>query len=72
MSGRLGRNLLDTHPGLLEERPALAGGERLVGELGGRIVAALDIRSGRVDADPFVVTRGVVELLGLRAMQVRR
>ena len=56
----------------LEERPELAGGERLIGELGGRVVAALDVRSGRAVADPFVPTRGVVELLGLRAAQVRR
>lgn len=56
----------------LEERPALPGGERLVGELGGRVVAALDIGSGRAVADPFVPTRAIVELLGLRATQVRR
>ena len=46
--------------------------ERLIGELGGRIVAALDVRSGDVVADPFVPTRGIVELLGLRAAQVQR
>ncbi len=56
----------------LEERPQLPGGERLVGELGGRVVAALDVRSGRAVADPFVPTSGIVELLGLRAAQVRR
>jgi len=56
----------------LEERPELPGGERLIGEIGGRIVAALDVRSGRAVADPFVPTVGVVELLGLRAAQVRR
>jgi len=56
----------------LEERPELAGGERLVGELGGRVVAALDVRSGRSVADPFVPTSAIVELLGLRAAQVRR
>ncbi|MEA2222517.1 MAG: hypothetical protein QOH83_893 [Solirubrobacteraceae bacterium] len=56
----------------LEERPELPGGERLVGELEGRIVAALDLRSGRSVADPFVPTSGIVELLGLRAAQVRR
>lgn len=56
----------------LEERPELPGGERLIGELGGRIVAALDVRSGRAVADPFVPTSGIVELLGLRAAQVRR
>lgn len=50
----------------------LPRGERLIGELGGRIVAALDVRSGRAVADPFVPTSGVLELLGLRAAQVRR
>ena len=50
----------------------LPRGERLIGELGGRIVAALDVRSGDVVADPFVPTRGIVELLGLRAAQVQR
>jgi hypothetical protein len=55
----------------LEERPEL-GGERLVGELGGRIVAAVDVCSGRSVADPFVPTSAILELLGLRAAQVRR
>ena len=54
----------------LDERE-LPAGERLVAELGGRIVAALDVRSGRSIADPFVPTSGIVELLGLRAAQVR-
>jgi hypothetical protein len=56
----------------LDERPELPGGERLIGELGGRIVAALDVRSGRAVADPFAPTSAIVELLGLRAAQVRR
>ena len=56
----------------LEERAELPGGARLVGELEGRIVAALDLCSGRSVADPFVPTSGIVELLGLRAAQVRR
>jgi hypothetical protein len=56
----------------LEELPELPRGERLIGELGGRVVAALDVRTGRAVADPFVPTVGVVELLGLRAAQVRR
>jgi hypothetical protein len=50
----------------------LPQGERLIGELGGRVVAALDVRSGDVVADPFVPTSGIVELLGLRAAQVQR
>lgn len=56
----------------LDERPELPAGERLIGELGGRIAVALDVRSGRAVADPFVPTSRVVELLGLRAAQVRR
>jgi hypothetical protein len=56
----------------LDELPQLPRGERLIGELGGRIVAALDVSSGRAVADPFAPTSGVVELLGLRAAQVRR
>lgn len=56
----------------LDERPELPGGERLIGELGGRIVAALEVCSGRAVADPFAPTGAIVELLGLRAAQVRR
>ena len=55
----------------LDERE-LPAGERLIGEIGGRIVAALEVCSGRAIADPFVATTGVVELLDLRAAQVRR
>ena len=55
----------------LDERPQLPRGERLVGELEGRVVAALDVRSGRTVADPFVPTIKILELLGLRASQVR-
>jgi hypothetical protein len=55
----------------LDERE-LPQGERLIAELEGRPVAAVDIRSGATVADPFVPTSGVVELLGLRAAQVRR
>ena len=55
----------------LDERPQLPRGERLIGELEGRVVAALDVGSGRAVADPFVPTSKIVELLGLRASQVR-
>lgn len=47
-------------------------GERLIALLGGRPVAAVDVRSGATVADPFAPTAGIVELLGLRAAQVRR
>jgi hypothetical protein len=49
----------------------LPPGERLIAEVAGRPVAAVDVRSGAAVADPFVPTRAVVELLGLRAAQVR-
>jgi hypothetical protein len=51
---------------------ALPHGECLIGELEGRVVAALDVGSGEAIADPFVATAALVELLGLRAAQVRR
>jgi hypothetical protein len=56
----------------LDELPELPRGERLIGELGGRVVAALEVCSGRAVADPFAPTGAIVELLGLRAAQVRR
>jgi hypothetical protein len=55
----------------LDERE-LPAGERLVAEVRGRPVAAVEVRSGATIADPFVPTSGIVELLGLRAAQVRR
>ena len=55
----------------LDERE-LPHGERLIAELQGRPVAAIEVRSGATVADPFVPTSAVVELLGLRAAQVRR
>jgi hypothetical protein len=55
----------------LDERE-LPAGERLIAEIEGTVVAALDVCSGRSIADPFVPTSGIVELLGLRAAQVRR
>ena len=55
----------------LDERE-LPRGERLIAEVEGRAVAAVEVRSGTTVADPFVPTGAVVELLGLRAQQVRR
>ena len=55
----------------LDERE-LPQGERLIAEVEGRPVAAVELCSGATVADPFVPTRAVVELLGLRAAQVRR
>ena len=39
----------------------------LIAEVDGRAVAAIDVRDGRVVADPFVPTSEVVELLKVRA-----
>ncbi len=44
----------------------------LLGELMQRPVAALSLRDGRVVADPFAPTTELVELLRLRARQMRR
>ena len=55
----------------LDERE-LPGGERLIALLAGRPVAAVEVGSGSTVADPFVPTSAIVELLGLRAAQVRR
>ena len=50
----------------------LPRGQRLIAEREGRPVAALEVASGAAVSDPFVPTSGIVELLGLRAAQVRR
>lgn len=42
----------------------------LVGEVSGRMVAALSLADGRVIADPFVLCMGMVELLRARARQL--
>jgi hypothetical protein len=55
----------------LDERE-LPPGELLIAEVSGRAVAAVEVRSGATIADPFVPTSSIVELLGLRAAQVRR
>jgi hypothetical protein len=55
----------------LDERE-LPRGERLIAEVEGRAVAAVELCSGAIVADPFVPTSAIVELLGLRAAQVRR
>ena len=54
----------------LDERE-LPCGERLIALISGRPVAAVEVRSGASVADPFVATSAIVELLGLRAAQVR-
>jgi hypothetical protein len=55
----------------LDERE-LPRGERLIALLAGRPVAAVEVASGYTISDPFVPTLAIVEMLGLRAEQVRR
>jgi hypothetical protein len=50
---------------------ALPQGELVVAETGGRIVAALPLDGGRPIADPFHRTAALVEVLELRARQLR-
>jgi hypothetical protein len=54
---------LDGHP--------LTDGARLVAELGGVPVAAIAVADDTVVADPFARTAGVVDLLRVRARQMR-
>ncbi len=54
----------------LDSAPPL-GGDVLVAEEGQRPLAALDVVSGRVVADPFRSTAGEAELLRARAAQRR-
>jgi hypothetical protein len=54
---------LDGHP--------LSDGPRLLAELGGIPVAAIAVRDETVVADPFERTSAVVDLLRIRARQVR-
>jgi hypothetical protein len=46
-------------------------GLRILAEARGRVVAAADVATGDVVADPFVPTAAVVALLRLRAAQLR-
>jgi hypothetical protein len=54
----------------LESRD-LPDGERLVAEVDGLIVAAVAVADGTAVADPFHPTEATVELLRLRARQLR-
>jgi hypothetical protein len=47
------------------------GGDALVAERDGRLVAALPVAGGRALADPFEPTAEVLSLLELRARQLR-
>jgi hypothetical protein len=55
----------------LAGRP-LPGGSFVVGEIGGRIVAALPLAGGRPLTDPAASVDHVLPLLELRARQIRR
>ncbi len=55
---------------LLDSR-RLPAGELLVGEVDGRLRAAIDVVSREVVADPFVPTREIVALLAARADALR-
>jgi len=46
-------------------------GSALVAEVEGEPVAALEVDSGRAVSDPFVPTAKIIDLLRLRAAQVR-
>lgn len=47
-------------------------GTVIVAEVGRRLVAALAVEGGRAVADPFMRTAALVEMLDLRAAQLRR
>jgi hypothetical protein len=47
-------------------------GEVLVAEVAGQVVAAISLADGSCVADPFVLTRDVVQLLRARAAQLWR
>jgi hypothetical protein len=53
----------------LDSRAAPTG-PTLVAEAGGKLVAALSVKTGRAVADPFRRTAGAVALLKLRASQL--
>ena len=54
----------------LDSKPIPTGGV-LVAELNGELVAALPLNGGEALADPFKPTADIVELLQLRARQLR-
>lgn len=55
----------------LDEKPAPTGDQVLVAEVGGRLWAALDLAGSGCVADPFVPSADAVELLRVRAAQLR-
>lgn len=67
----------DGDAGLLAQLAQLDGhdlparGPRILAEARGRVIAAADVASGDIIADPFVPTAAAVALLRLRASQLR-
>jgi hypothetical protein len=55
----------------LDSARPLAGGQVLVAEAGGRLVAAVSMHDGRAVADPFVPSADAVEMLRLHASASR-
>jgi hypothetical protein len=55
----------------LDSARPLAGGQVLVAEAGGRIIAAVSMHDGRAVADPFVPSADAVEMLRLHASAKR-
>src|SRR3954470_12127266 len=55
----------------LDSGPPLRGGQVLLADLDGRIVAAVSMHDGRAIADPFVPTADIVESLRLHASASR-
>ena len=56
---------------LLDSAPRPLGGDVLLAECDGALVAALSVEDGRAVADPFRPTADVVALLRVRAAQAR-
>ena len=55
----------------LDSARPLAGGQVLVAEAGGRLVAAVSMHDGRAVADPFAPSADAVEMLRLHASASR-
>lgn len=55
----------------LDSSRPLAGGQVLVAQTGGQIVAAVSMHDGRAIADPFVPSADAVEILRLHAAASR-
>jgi hypothetical protein len=62
------RHALELLAQLDSARPPV--GEAVIGELDGRLVAAVSLSDGAAIADPFVAGREIVELVATRARQL--